>query len=100
VKSCYLFYQVVGFEKVPLASFNTGGNWDAARTFLFIVRMYEVAALRRSPLIQQALTIICDGYIISDKTEDGRSSAHYELIWEIPARAVRRNEQRNRKPNN
>jgi hypothetical protein len=31
------------------------------------------------------LTIICDGYIISDKTEDGRRSAHYELIWEIPA---------------
>jgi len=33
-----------------------------------------------------ALTIICDGYIISDKTEDERRSTHYELKWEIPDR--------------
>jgi rubredoxin len=30
------------------------------------------------------LTIICDEYIIDDKTEGGRKSAHYELKWEIP----------------
>jgi len=30
------------------------------------------------------MTIICDVYIIGDKTEDGRRSVHYELKWGIP----------------
>ena len=29
----------------------------------------------------------CDGYIIGDKTEDGRRSAHYELKWGIPVQS-------------
>jgi hypothetical protein len=30
------------------------------------------------------LTIGCDGAIVGIKTEEGRGSVHYELIWEIP----------------
>ena len=30
------------------------------------------------------MTIGCDGYTIGIKTKEGRGSAHYELIWEIP----------------
>jgi hypothetical protein len=30
------------------------------------------------------LTIGCNGYTIGFRTEEGRGSAHYKLIWEIP----------------
>ena len=32
------------------------------------------------------MTFVCDGYIIGIKTKEGRGSAHYELIWEIPVK--------------
>ncbi|MFH1031065.1 MAG: ABC transporter substrate-binding protein, partial [Chloroflexota bacterium] len=38
-----------------------------------------------------SLTNGCDGYIIGIKTKEGRGSAHYELIWEIPVNIAQNN---------
>ena len=40
--------------------------------------------MRRTPAYGAGLTIGFDRHIIGIKTKEGRGSAHYELIWEIP----------------
>ena len=65
------------------------------KDFLFRVESYFGVAKQVSELnfrdcyvlsggFGSGLTIGCNGYIIGFKTKEGRGSAHYELIWEIP----------------
>ena len=43
-------YHVVGFVNVPFESVSVVGNWQAARTFLLIVRKWKLATLIKFPL--------------------------------------------------
>ncbi len=43
-------YQVAGFVNVPCESVSVDGNWQVARTFLLIVRMWKLATLINFPL--------------------------------------------------
>ena len=50
VRFSLVAYQVAGFVNVPFESVSVVGNWQVARTFLLIVRMWKLATLIKFPL--------------------------------------------------